>query len=176
MFYIGEIRDRIRISLTSEDKEQEVARRLREKYVGGVLEDSSICILLIRVVRIYDYRVSDEFLIAKVRFEMLFFKFLRYEVIFGRVLEQNDDGMKLGIPFADGLDVKKNNLPVVSEKVYVSDGKERQLSWVWIYKDNRLYFRKDEDVRFRVEDIREQPLEVMCNLNEVGLGPLSWWM
>lgn len=59
--------------------------------------------------------------------------------------------------------------------VSVSDGKEHQLSWVWIYKENKLYFRKDEDVRFRVGNVGEK-LAVMCDLSEMGLGPLSWWI
>lgn len=115
MFYIAEIKDRIRISLTSQDKENEDMRKLLEKYINSMLKDSSVCFLLTKIIKIDEYRVVDEFLVAKVRFEMLLFKFLRREILHGRILEHNESGTRLGIPFFDGLKTDKNDLPAVSE-------------------------------------------------------------
>lgn len=176
MFYTAEITDKIKISLCQEDQEKEVVRRLEEKYMGKMLDDSSICILLTRVIEVHEYRILDEFLIAKMRFEMLLFRFFGHEIVHGKILEQNADGLRMKIPFFSELLAKRKNLPAVSESVCVTDGKEKQLAWAWLYKDSRLYFRKDDDVRFRIKEIEGVPPYVACDFSEVGLGPLSWWM
>lgn len=172
MFCTVEISDSVRIALLH-DREAEVRRMLEQKYIGNAL-DGGICILLMGIVSVDEYRVSDEFLVARTRFSMLLFKFFRNEIVHGRIVEQSESGMRLGMPFFSALSVQRSALPVVSENVCVSDGKEHQSAWVWIYKSSRLYFRKDDEVRFRVGDARAGP-QVACDLSEMGLGPLSWW-
>lgn len=176
MFYTAEIEDRVKIGVKHLDMEGEVWRRVEERYVGRMLEDTSICILVTRVVSICEYRVFEEFLVAEVRFEMLLFKFLRDEVVCGQIAEQSDEGMRLCVPFFDRLGVKESSLPSVCERVVVDDGGERQRMWVWVYKNNRLYFRKGDDVRFRIKEVGRRTLSVSCSLGETGLGPLAWWI
>ncbi|AFN83480.1 DNA-directed RNA polymerase subunit E' [Encephalitozoon romaleae SJ-2008] len=177
MFYTVEIEDRIKVSLESSlEKEREVFEELKRKYVGRVLEDGSICVLVVRVANVHEYKVCDEFLVARVEFEALLFKFFKYEVVCGTILEQNEDGIKLGVPFFSSLFVKKGDLPDMTEKVHVSDCGENQLAWVWIYRGNKLYFRRNACVRFRVLGCKEKSSLVLCSLGEAGLGPLEWWV
>ncbi|CAD26370.1 DNA-DIRECTED RNA POLYMERASE III 25KDA POLYPEPTIDE [Encephalitozoon cuniculi GB-M1] len=176
MFYSAEIEDRVKISLSHLEKEKEVFEELKRKYVGRMLGDCSICILVARVMEVYEYKVCDEFLIARVWFEVLLFKFFEGEVVCGEILEQSEEGMRLGVSFFSELWVTKSGLPPATEKVYVNDCGEKQLVWVWIYRGSKLYFRRNAHVRFRVLDNEKGSSTVLCVLNEAGLGPLEWWV
>ncbi|AFM98763.1 DNA-directed RNA polymerase subunit E' [Encephalitozoon hellem ATCC 50504] len=177
MFYSVEIEDRIKISLENGlEKEKEVFEKLKRKYVGRILEDGSICIVVMSIVNVCEYKVYDEFLLAKVEFEALLFKFFEYEVVCGTILEQKEDGMRLCVPFFSDLFVKRSGLPDVTERAYVSDCGEKQLAWVWMYRGNKLYFRRNAYVRFRVLGSEEKSPFVLCDLGEAGLGPLEWWI
>ncbi|ADM11994.1 DNA-directed RNA polymerase subunit E' [Encephalitozoon intestinalis ATCC 50506] len=177
MFYSAKIEDKIKISLNSNvEKKREVFEELKKKYVGRTLENTSMCVLIERVIDVYEYKVYDEFLVAEVEFEALFFRFFKDEVGCGTILEQNEKGIRIGVSFFHNLWAKKDFLPSVSEKAYVSDCGEKQLAWVWIYRENKLYFRRKSCIRFRVLHPEEKSSLVLCGLNEAGLGPLEWWV
>lgn len=176
MFYSVEAEDRIRISLLGKEREKEVFEELKRKYVGRILEDASICVLVTRVVGVHEYKVHDECLIAKVGFEMLLFKLFKDEVACGQITEQNEEGIGLGVSFFDELRVRREDLPAVCEKVHVNDGGERRLAWAWVYKGSKLYFRRGAEARFRVLDGDRGSAAVLCDFSETGLGPLEWWV
>ncbi|KAM0671240.1 subunit E' of DNA-directed RNA polymerase [Ordospora colligata] len=174
MFYTMWFEEDVKIPLSSEMKEKEVFEVLKRKYVGKIIEGFGICVVITECARVEEYQVYDEFLAAHAKFEMLLFKFFRDEVMYGEILEQNSEGIRVGISFFDEIQVKKDNLAEGSEMVYVSDGGEKKAAWVWIYKGNRFYLRRKSKVRLRVLwDCTDGC--VMCDFKEMGLGPIDWW-
>ncbi|KAH9411003.1 putative RNA polymerase III [Ordospora pajunii] len=174
MFYTMWFEEDVKIPLSSEMKEREVLEVLKSKYVGKIIEGFGVCVVVTECAGVDEYQVYDEFLAAHAKFEMLLFKFFRDEVMHGEILSQDCEGIRLGIPFFDEMRVRKENLAEGSEMVYVNDGGEKKAAWVWVYKNNRFYFRRKSKVRLRVLwDCADAC--VMCDFKEMGLGPIDWW-
>jgi DNA-directed RNA polymerase subunit E'/Rpb7 len=169
MFLVAELTDRVKLSVLSRNKEEEVKNALTRKYTGRMVEGLGAAVHLLKVLRIHEYKIIGSFLAAKASFHMLFFKALRHEILSGRIVEQSAGGLTIRVPFHGAIAIPACNLP---ENSAVEMG--RSAAWIWTYKGNRLPLRTGDEVRARVEN--EEQSSIVASFNEAGLGVISWWI
>jgi DNA-directed RNA polymerase III subunit RPC8 len=169
MFLIGEVVDRVKVSILPRDREEETRSALAKKYIGKVVEGTGVALRLLGVLKIHEYKIVEDFLIAKVTFQMLFFKLLRQEIVCGTIVAQDGNGIVVRTPFHSNITVPACSLPSNCEMAW----KDRSMTWVWTYKGNKLPFRTGDVVRARIEN--EEQTSIVASFSEMGLGPLSWW-
>lgn len=171
MFVITELSDKVEIMAASSDKRQMVAEQLRRKYTNRLVDGLGLGVSLHEVLRIHEYEIRDEVLVASVTFQVLFNRFYTDEVCVGKILCQNEDRIVIGNSIFRHYEVQASDLFENCE----FEGESRKKNWVWNYKGNRLAFSTGDVVRFRTKKMRFEDAVTVACMNEQGLGPCSWW-
>ncbi|KAJ1958665.1 hypothetical protein DL89DRAFT_265984 [Linderina pennispora] len=187
MFVLTSIHDTLKI-LPAEfrkSREEAIKDEINRKYSNRVLHDVGLCMLVHDLVEIDEGYVqhSEGWIWIKVHFRMAVFRPFRDEILVGKVRSASPAGVQISIGFFDDISVPAEMMPQGCE----FDATEGV--WVWRYEGNDLFMDLDEDIRFRVLRVDfldvnpprgekegvKPPYQLVCGINDSGLGLLSWW-
>lgn len=176
MFAISEIEDKIELAPSLEAFNKDIIRIIDKRYIKKYTEDLGIGISRIDEIEINEQRLVQDFVVATVKFKMLFYRFIRDEVLTGSVISQSQVGVFVSIKFFDRIVVEQEYLPEENEPTNILDeGNVKNFAWVWKYKGNRLIIRNGEMVRMKVLGYNKKDGRLHCSFKDPGLGPMSWW-
>jgi len=171
MFVISELQDSVEISAASPDKLSAVWERLRLKYTSVLVETLGLAVFVCRVVDVLEYAVQGDRLVADVIFEAVFYRFYQNEIVFGKILRQEEERIVVG-------DELHNTYEVAAADLFENcefEGGESESKWIWNYKGMQLPFMTGESVRLRVKGLRFIDGVVEATMNDQGLGHVAWW-
>ncbi|OKL56963.1 hypothetical protein UA08_07805 [Talaromyces atroroseus] len=126
---------------------------------------------------------------VNVTFRLLVFRPFKGEVILGKILSQDEDGIKIGLEFFEDIFVPKELLFEPSRYDIAEN------IWVWENDGQPFFYDVNEIVRFRVEaeewhDQRptkpeqadgqtqsdyKAPYTIQASMVDSGMGLISWW-
>ncbi|KAL2070626.1 hypothetical protein VTL71DRAFT_13652 [Oculimacula yallundae] len=201
MFILTKIADLVQIVPEdfNKDAPQAIEDNINAKYANKVIQKIGLCICL------YDLLSSSEGLIGhgnglvnvNVEFRLIVFRPFKHEVIIGRISSANTEGIRVRLPFFEGIFVPKQALPEGTE--YSAD----QI-YEWRTEDNTLFFDTHEPVRLRIEDEvwkdqnpvgprekeepsnnltipsgsgkkKNSPYSLIGSMEDPGFGVIQWW-
>ncbi|KAH9316157.1 hypothetical protein KI387_024784, partial [Taxus chinensis] len=187
MFFLSVLEHTIRIPPQTLNirLEEAIFQELQKLFVDKIIKDLGLC------VSIYDIRAIDGgFVFAgdgaptyTIDFRLVVFRPFIGEVLVGRLKKSDKSGIYLSLGFFDDIHVPEHHLQ------QPSTFDEKENAWKWDYDGSELFLDLDEEVRFRVTQLKyppiplEQendskpfaPMEVIGDINGSGLGLVSWW-
>lgn len=176
MFAISEIEDKIELAPSLKSFHDDIIRIIDKRYIKKHTEDLGIGISRIEDIEIDEQRLVQDFVVATVKFKMLFFRFIRDEILTGSVISQSQVGVFVSIKFFDRIVVEQENLPDENEPTNILDeANVKNFAWVWKYKGNRLIIKNGEMVRMKVLSYNKKEGRLHCSFKDPGLGPVGWW-
>lgn len=171
MFVLTEIEDIIEIRVSTPDRKQAIIDKLQQKYSNKVVGDLGISLFVTNIIEILEYEIQSEMLLVSVVFEMVFYRFYRDEIIFGKVKRQEEE--KIIVVDKMLFEYTVNACDLFDNCEFEAD--EGNSTWIWNYKDNKLPFTSDGQVRLRIKTYKIEENICEALMNEQGLGPLCWW-
>lgn len=176
MFVITEIEDIIEIKAAAKDKKEAVEFELKKKYKNKIVNDLGVAIDIYKILNIKSYEIRSNILVATVVFEILFYRFYADEVVAGKIISQDEDGIiaeDTNNPSGGGV---FNKYEIFSADLFENCGFCRDTGrWVWNYKGNELVFYNGAKIRFRIKKYIDEEVAVSAYMNEQGLGLCEWW-
>ncbi|KAF7677262.1 DNA-directed RNA polymerase III subunit rpc8 [Astathelohania contejeani] len=178
MFVLVEIYDSVKLHPSAKNLIPEIILELNKKYTNRIVSEIGLAIKTYSIKKVDNYKIVDGYLIASVKFLMLFFRFFKDEVLFAKIDKQEEDGIRLVMPFLTDIWVDRTKLPEMCSKAYAlsKTNNRRYVYWCWLYRDNKLYFKNNVLVRFKVDEIMYKPFMLSGSFMDSGLGPISWWI
>lgn len=171
MFVISELEDDIEISAASPDKRAAVLDKLKTKYTSVLIESLGLAVFVSRIVEIVKYAIKSDKLVAHTIFEVVFYRFYQNEIVFGKILKQDEDKILVGDEFHNTYEIVASDLFENCEFL----GDETDGKWIWNYKGNQLPFETGDRVLIRIKRLKFDSGIVEAYVNDQGLGPVSWW-
>jgi len=197
MFVLAELEDVVRVAPDRfGNVEQCILDELTRKYARHVLNDVGLCVAVHDLLDVGEGVVphNEGAAFYKVRFRMATFRPAVGEVLVGRVCASSPtEGVQVSLGFTSAVVIPPLALPRPSQF------DEAEGMWLWDYRGHSLYFEHNQEIRFRVEELRfhppprpqppqlqqqsqqktvslaEQPMLIVGQASEAGLGMLSWW-
>ncbi|KAF9619085.1 hypothetical protein IFM89_005099 [Coptis chinensis] len=119
----------------------------------------------------------------QVNFRLIMFRPFVGEVLSGEVEKSDAKGLRLSLGFFKDITLPAHLLPNPSK--FGEDGK-----WTWDFNGTELPIEKEDEIRFKVHNIRYPPIPVeqekdakpfapmviTASIDFDGLGPISWWV
>uniref|UniRef100_A0A1D1Z3B8 DNA-directed RNA polymerase subunit n=1 Tax=Anthurium amnicola TaxID=1678845 RepID=A0A1D1Z3B8_9ARAE len=153
-------------------------------FLDKVISNLGLC------VSVYDIRsIEGGFILPgdgastyKVVFRLVMFRPFIGEVLIGKTETSDESGLKISLGFFNDIHIPAHLLQQPNKRG--EDG-----IWLWQYTDESLSLDLDEEIRFRVNDVRYPPIpvrqeenakpfapmEIIGDIRGDGLGLLSWW-
>lgn len=175
MFVIKPHEDKIIIPPSATNKEQEVYKELQIKYSNKIVQNHGIGITIKNISEIKSYKIVNGYLQADVQFELVIFKFFVDEIVYGRVIAQEEEYLKIGLPFYNSIYVYLTDSSYEKVRIMPENGTKHCTIWYWTYDGNKYYIKNNEKVRVRITQVIYRPYKIIGSLDDTGLGPLSWW-
>ncbi|KAI1076758.1 RNA polymerase III subunit Rpc25-domain-containing protein [Whalleya microplaca] len=192
MFILTKIADLVQIAPAQFEKHSRIAieDNINAKYSNRVIQKIGLCICM------YDLLWASEGLIGhgtgfvnvNVEFRMIVFRPFKGETLFGRISSADQDGIHIRTDFFEEIIVPYQELPDNTEFDH-----HEQL-WTWIVEGERMYYDRNEMVRFAVseeswndqtpesteqEDVDKakklSPYKIQGSMIKDGLGVCLWW-
>ncbi|CAK9193327.1 hypothetical protein BDL97_01G199200 [Sphagnum fallax] len=188
MFVLTVLQDTLRIpphnlSLPLQDA---LTRQICSLYFDKVLKDLGLCVTL------YDIKAVEGGFVFPgdgaprftVDFRLVMFRPFVGEVLIAKLKTCDKSGLYLSLgSFFDDIHIPEHLLQ------QPSTFDEDEKLWVWNYNGTPMYMDLDEDVRFRVVQVKyppipiEQeknakpfaPMQITGDVNADGLGLVAWW-
>ncbi|KAH7646936.1 RPB7 subunit of the RNA polymerase III [Cryptosporidium bovis] len=154
--------------------------RINEKYINKIVKNAGLITTFVGFDEVgyaeIDY--DSGALMFKVSFQMIAFRPYAGEVIEGVIIGSDSTGLTISLGFFSDI------------KIPCSDLREPKsmdintMLWSWDYENHKLLYLIDSKIRFRVTSIifNEQnnnsnlsPMVIVGNVQEDGLGMISWW-
>ncbi|CAL1408694.1 unnamed protein product [Linum trigynum] len=196
MFFLSLIEHKLR--LPPEDLSLPLHKGIK-KVLDGIFLDKVISNLGL-CVSIYDIRnISGGFIQAgegaptyTVEFRMVVFRPFTGEIIVAKIIESDNDGLRLSLGFFDDIYVPAHQLPQPCHQIPDPD-RRYKVRWIWEYDiedtGNPEQYNIDglDEVKLQVLNVSFPPLPieqqekpfapmlVTGSISECGLGPVSWW-
>lgn len=173
MFVLLTIQDKIKLHPKLNSP---LINELDKKYAGSLLSEG-VGVAVSKILETKSYQITDGFLICECVFELVIFKFIETEVLEAKITRQEEDCIKVSLPFFD-IRIDSINFMDGCEKIYVKyeGGTGHYVNWVWNYEGEKYYFTNNEEVRVRIVHYDSVSNNVYGSFNGVGLGPTSWWL
>ncbi|XP_057828196.1 uncharacterized protein LOC131039436 isoform X2 [Cryptomeria japonica] len=129
------------------------------------------------------FQELQKLFVDKINFRLIMFRPFIGEVLVGKLKKSDKSGIYLSLGFFDDIHVPEHHLQ------QPSTFDEKENVWKWDYDGAELFLDLDEEVRFRVTQLKyppiplEQendakpfaPMEIIGDINGSGLGLVSWW-
>ena len=193
MFVLTELRDIVHVEPRDLGKpyHQAILDHIDKKYANRVIINIGLCI------RTFDLLHIDEPFIApgegtlqtRVHFRMIVFRPFKGEVFRGKIRACTTEGVLASVGFFSDIVIPSSMLPEPREFNH-----EEQL-WVWKCGGGDIFMDLEEEIVMKVnsEVFREQvpkpageqpsggnsevkpPYQLICEMNEAGLGCPRWW-
>lgn len=127
---------------------------------------------VVNVLKIRKIKVVDAFLKVYLDYEAMAAKFFVDELIEGKIIGQDENGLRVECPFfryafVNYRDFMKNCKFLKGKKVEL---------WSWWYKNNAYYFKNGDVLRFKVKRVDYKNRYLHGRIDENGLGVLKWWI
>ncbi|CAA7026387.1 unnamed protein product [Microthlaspi erraticum] len=192
MFYLSELKHTVRVPphLLNLPLEDAIKSVLQNVFLDKVLANLGLC------VSVYDIKsVEGGFVLPgdgaatyQVGFRIVVFRPFVGEVISAKLKESDANGLRLTLGFFEDIYVPAPFLPTTS-RCEADPYNRNQKRWVWEH-DGQDYDIDDScQIKFRVESISYPtvpieraedakpfaPMVVTGNLDDDGLGLVSWW-
>ncbi len=171
MFVLSEIEDTVEISASSKDKQIAVMDKLKMKYTGKLVDNLGISLFVKEIIEIAEYEIQSEHLIANVIFDVVFYRFYEDEVVFGKIIKQEEEKITIEDDLGSIYEVHAINLFENCEFDNVGDNNR----WIWNYKGNQLPFTTGGIVRLKINKLNYKDSVVDAAMNDQGLGHVLWW-
>jgi DNA-directed RNA polymerase III subunit RPC8 len=139
---------------------------INSKYCNKVIPNEGLCIVLYDILHVSQGRVhpGDGSAYYRVRFRFVVFSVFIGEVIQGRIIRSNADGIVVSLGFFQNVLLHSSVLSA-SPRItceYNSDKRE----WFWRYEEHQLFLSLHDTIRFRVFDIRFESLQAIESQKE----------
>ncbi|KAL1202071.1 hypothetical protein V5N11_015014 [Cardamine amara subsp. amara] len=196
MFYLSELEHTLRVPphLLNLPLEDAIKLVLQDLFLDKVLAKWKLGLC----VSIYDIKSVEGGLVLpgdgaatyKVVFRVIVFRPFVGEVISAKFKESDANGLRLTLGFFEDIYVLVPHMPKPN-RCEPDPYNRKQMRWVWMYGEPEEDFIIDDScqIKFRVESIsypsvpteRSEdakpfaPMVITGNLNDDGLGPVSWW-
>eukprot|EP00249_Psilotum_nudum_P019455 c27262_g1_i1 orf=581-1147(+) len=158
---------------------------IRKLFFDKVVKDLGLCITLYDIQSIEGGFVfpGDGAPTFTVDFRLVMFRPFVGEVLVGKLQECDKSGLSISLGFFDDIHVPEHLLQ------QPSTFDEEEKLWLWNYQGTDMFMDLEEQVRFRVAQVKyppipvEQennakpfaPMEIIADINADGLGLVSWW-
>eukprot|EP01118_Nematostelium_gracile_P020531 TRINITY_DN9979_c0_g1_i1.p1 TRINITY_DN9979_c0_g1~~TRINITY_DN9979_c0_g1_i1.p1 ORF type:complete len:206 (-),score=42.49 TRINITY_DN9979_c0_g1_i1:87-635(-) len=166
---------------------------IKNKYLNQVLEDVGFCVSLFDILSVGDAFVypGDGASYVSVKFRLAVFRPFSGEIILGRVIGSNLDGIRISLDFFNDVYLLNHQL----QKPSAYD--EQYQLWYWDYGEIKMYYEIGSNVRIKVEEVifnkrhskrpsvkgntnKEEDIRpamvVHASAEEPGLGCVQWWL
>ncbi|VDN01844.1 unnamed protein product [Thelazia callipaeda] len=194
MFVLALMEDTVRIAphQFNEPFESVLTRRLNEQLANKIVPGLGLCIVIYDIVEIGASYIlpGDGSSHTKVKFRFIVFRPFIDEVIEGKVLSSNREGLTISLIFFEDIFIPAHRLP------HPSVFEEEEQVWYWEYhcEDGqiaKLYMDPGKIVLFRIvenvfkdidpessqdESKREKSYQIIGSMAETGLGCKLWWV
>ncbi|ELA42811.1 uncharacterized protein VICG_00126 [Vittaforma corneae ATCC 50505] len=171
MFVRSELQDIVEIKASSVDRHAAVLDKLKSKYTNKLIEALGVSLFVDKIIAITEYEIQSEMLVANVIFEVVFYRFYQDEIVFGRIVKQEEEKIVIEDEMSNIYEVHAVDLFENCE----FEGGEAESKWIWNYKGNQLPFITGERVRLRIKGLRFEDGIVEASMNDQGLGHVMWW-
>ncbi|VVA90227.1 unnamed protein product [Arabis nemorensis] len=194
MFYLSELEHTLRVPphLLNLPLEDAIKSVLQNVFLDKVLTDLGLC------VSVYDIKSVEGGIVLpgvgaatyKVGFRIVVFRPFVGEVIAAKFKESDANGLRLTLGFFEDIYVPAPLIPTPN-RCEPDPYNRNQKRWVWEFgKPKEDYIIDDScQIKFRVESISYPsvpteraedakpfaPMVVTGNIDDDGLGPVSWW-
>lgn len=177
MFAESKLEDFLKYHPKDENKNDAFLNILRKKYINNYFPDLGLGIYLDINLQIIEQKCVEDYILCKIIHNVIFFRFMRDEILEGKVVSQTSDGIFVSIYFFEKIFISKEDLPEISQMTYIydEDKKNKILVWIWIYKDVKYVIKNEEIVKFKVIKYDQSNKLIKASFNNPGLGPVSWW-
>ncbi|OII71368.1 DNA-directed RNA polymerase II subunit RPB7 [Cryptosporidium andersoni] len=152
--------------------------RISEKYINKVIKNVGLVISLVEFDYV-DHAVIDSddgSLYFNTTFRIIVFKPFISEIIEGIIINSDSTGLTVSLGFFNDIKIPSNELR--EPKSMNGDTK----LWSWNYETHHLYYLINSIIRFRVtgvlfndSDTEVSSMVIMGNVQNDGLGMISWW-
>ncbi|EPR78396.1 DNA-directed RNA polymerase III RPC8 [Spraguea lophii 42_110] len=174
MFKRIEVEDDVILHPNDYKNTDKTMQNLNNRYINRILDDY-LCVCIESIVKINGNKIINGLIKTNIRFKVIVYKMYHGEVIEGTILRQEENEIKICTPFFSDISVKKEDLLKGCEKgTFIKNNKEFMV-WYWMYKENKLYFKNNAKVKFKIKNICTDPLMIEARMDEFGLGPVEWW-
>ncbi|KAH8584684.1 RNA polymerase Rpb7 [Cryptosporidium sp. chipmunk genotype I] len=154
--------------------------RINDKYLNKVINNAGLMIYFVGFDCVDHADIDDDEggLLFRVTFKMISFKPYIGEVIEGVVIDSDSTGLTVSLGFFNDVKIPCSDLR--EPKSIDSNTK----IWSWDYENHKLCYLIDSTIRFKVSSVlfNEQPhdnsispMVVVGNVQNDGLGMISWW-
>lgn len=124
----------------------------------------------IEIKKITQYKIINGYLKLYINIESLAIKYFKDELITGKIVSQDENGLRVEICFFKVF---------IKFKYFLENCKflrgKREL-WSWFYKNNFYYFYNGDMIRFKVLNVDYENRILYGRIDEYGLGPCRWWI
>eukprot|EP00698_Gefionella_okellyi_P020066 TRINITY_DN6251_c0_g1_i1.p1 TRINITY_DN6251_c0_g1~~TRINITY_DN6251_c0_g1_i1.p1 ORF type:complete len:202 (-),score=27.73 TRINITY_DN6251_c0_g1_i1:1035-1640(-) len=176
MFIITEIKDFVRVP--PEDLRlptlEVIEDLINQKFTNKVIPQAGLAISVFDILDLGEGTIvqgSDGFARYQVRFRLQMFRPHAGECLVGKISGCTTRGLRISMDFCKEIFIPRENF----REEFRFD--ETEKTWYWQVAENKLYLDVDELVRFRVVDVTygKPPMQITGQLQEDGLGCLTWW-
>lgn len=175
MFVLRSHNDKVIISPSATNKDEEVYKELSKKYCNNIIANVGIGIAVKNITEVKSYKIVNGYLQADVSFELVVFTFFVDEIVYGKVIAQEEDFIKVGLPFYDKIYVYIKTGTYNKIRIMPENGTKHCTIWYWTYDGNKYYIKNNDEIRIRISEIKASPYKVIGTIDDTGLGPISWW-
>lgn len=191
MFYsIKIIRNICLINKESINLNEDIKREIITLYNNRMIEDYGLFIEMkndLIPLNILKKKVKNFQIFYTIEFNAYFYKLFEDEIIEGIVYYQNSKSILIQTPLLkniicipekglffsnSGFDSDKN----INNINYNNILNEETGSWYWIYDSYKLLIKNQDIVRCKVINMEFKPCRVLVSMDNVGLGPINWWL
>ncbi|KAH9887780.1 RNA polymerase III subunit Rpc25-domain-containing protein [Xylariomycetidae sp. FL2044] len=192
MFILTKIADLVQIAPAEFERHssQAIEDNINAKYSNRVIQKIGLCVCMYDLLWASEGLIGhgDGFVNVNVEFRMIVFRPFKGETLFGRISSATPDGINIRTEFFEEIHVSYKELPDSVE----FDHNEQ--SWIWVVDEERMYYDKNEMVRFsvvdeswndQIPDSAEQealekakklsPYSIKGTMMKEGLGVCLWW-
>lgn len=188
MFVLTELQDTLRVppESLSIPLQDAITKELAHLYFDKVLKDLGLCVTLYDISNVEGGSVfpGDGAPHFTVDYRLVMFRPFVGEVLIAKLKRCDKAGLYLSLgSFFEDIHIPEHLLQQPSEF------NEEEKLWVWNYNGTDMFMDLDEDVRFRVVQVKyptipiEQekdarpfaPMTITGDINADGLGLVSWW-
>lgn len=198
MFVISTVEEEICVppSESRLPRETAVTRVIEANFINKVVPDLGLVVTLWDIKSISGGQIypNDGNVNYKVTFRLVIFRPFEGEVIVGRLVRSDREGVGVSLGFFSDIFVPEINLQSPS-RFHVAEQ-----TWVWEYDSAELFLDLQDTVRVRVKEVRFnpiptpaqmrgsatepaigtdaspfRPMEVIADMNADGLGSVGWW-
>lgn len=151
MFLLAIIEDKLKIKPEefSDNLMELLIEEIDMKYANKILSNKGFCISF------YDFiTIDDPFIYPAegaahqlAKFRIVIFRPFIGEIIVGKILSSNKDGIRVTLEFFDEIFIPASNM--MEDTVYLEDLNY----WCWNYDDKEYSMEAGQDIRFRVQTI-----------------------